>query len=170
MRASLATKLNEIRARSGLQYSSFSVPVRPECGKGVVRRASGHGPEVRSGRYRRESGHAADTAKSTLLTLNRRIGMSAVRSGVKSGAYQHQTGSRASATLFYVGPTPPDGWACPGLCHRFSRRFRGGRTDLDLCQDFERPAPEVCRCLNMRADHPRTVRGRSDWTVERGAE
>src|ERR1700739_3479886 len=103
MRASLATKLNEIRARSGLQYSSFSVPVRPECGKGVVRRASGHGPEVRSGRYRRESGHAAGTAKSTLLTLNRRIGMSAVRSGVKRGAYQHLIGSRASATLFRVG-------------------------------------------------------------------
>ena len=75
------------------------------------------GPKSASGRYRRESGHAADTAKSTLLTLNGRIGMPVVRSGVRSGAYQHQIGSRASATLFHVGPTPPDGWASPGLCH-----------------------------------------------------
>jgi hypothetical protein len=51
-----------------------------------------------------------------LFTLNRRIGMFAVRSGVKRGAYQHLIGSRASATLFRVGPTPTDGWACHGLC------------------------------------------------------
>ena len=76
------------------------------------------------------------------MTLNRQIVMSAVRSGVKRGAYQHLIGSRASATLFRVGPTPTDGWACHGLCPRFSRRFRlGPRTDLDLYQDFERPAP-----------------------------
>ena len=42
-------------------------------------------------------------AKTALMTLNRRIGMSAVRSGVKRGAYQHLIGSRASETLFRVG-------------------------------------------------------------------
>jgi hypothetical protein len=35
----------------------------------------------------------------TRLTLNGRIGMPVVRSGVRSGAYQHQIGSRASATV-----------------------------------------------------------------------
>jgi hypothetical protein len=35
--------------------------------------------------------------------------MSAVRCGVRSGAYPHEIGSRASATLFRVGPTPTDG-------------------------------------------------------------
>jgi hypothetical protein len=40
--------------------------------------------------------------------------MTAVRSGVKREAYQHLIGSRASATLFRVGPTPTGGWACHG--------------------------------------------------------
>jgi hypothetical protein len=33
----------------------------------------------------------------------------------EEGAYQRQIGSRARATLFRVGPAPPDGWACQGL-------------------------------------------------------
>src|SRR3954453_24175789 len=37
-------------------------------------------------------------------------------------------------------------WIVNGLCPWFARRFQlGRRTDLDLCQDFERPEPEVCR-------------------------
>jgi hypothetical protein len=47
--------------------------------------------------------------------------MSAVRCGVRSGAYPHEIGSRASATLFRVGPTPTDGLGGHGLCPRFSR-------------------------------------------------
>ena len=87
--------------------------------------------------------------------------MTAVRSGVKREAYQHLVGSSASVTLFRIGPTPTDdGWACHGLCCRFSRKFRlGRRVDLDLCQVFERPAPQVCRDrLNTRPDHPRGER------------